>query len=973
MTARRVGIVASLVTLMGAGFVATAPSPPAGAQTVTRSFPGVTCAAKIGTTTLSQSQDITVSISAPDRVVAGQPLTITFPGGTNLLPNKSNGFTITSYRDLTLSYQMHGSTFPAGTIQNPGTATINGSPTPNTATIGPADTFTLGQPGPFPPGTLVTPDVSVAATAGAADSVITINALRLTTTARLNDSFDAQVSCDIPQDTLITIPVVNTVPPPVVDAGPDVQGTIGSPTPLHGSVTSSEPSTTASWSALGAPCFFSNPSAADTAITCSQPGTFTATLTGTDGLNPPVTDTVSVTVVQPAALVVDAGDAVTGTIGHPIPLAGLVSEPGRTPTSVWTIDSPACTFGAPDQAITTVTCLQLGTFTASLTADDGAGPPVTDTTSVTVVEDRPPAVSAGPDVSGDTLAAIRLVGTADDPENDPVVVQWTASDSRCAFADPQAVVTTISCSAEGDYTATLTVSDAFHPPTSDTAGVEVRDVRFPFDYVVDATTHLKKLNQDATIPTGTFTGVIDLTTGSLVGDIALPPAQVTLNLAGFGLVTANMQIVERQPVTGTLDPATFAINATAVFDIRIVSAYPTLTPTLNVVGDSCTTSAPVSVTMAGTANLTGASTFSSNYTIPNLKNCGLATTALNLVVPGPDNTFTAVVQPPPATPIVSTDPASATVADGGAYSFAAEASGYPAPTQQWQRSTDSGATFTDIPGATGPTYDGIAHVADSGTTYRARFTNASGSATSAAAILTVAFPPAAPTIGTATAGRGSARVSYTAAADDGGSPILDATALCTSDGAGTAASATAASGPVLVAGLTPGAPYTCTVQTRNVIGSSPSSAASNVIVPTALPVITQQPADATVGAGSSYTFTAAASGVPDPTVQWQVSTDGTTYADIPGATSPTLGGTAALSESGRRFRGVHQRGGRHDVASRHVVRHARRPADHAAPRIPDRGRSGELFVVVLGLRRSCTHRAVASIHRRGCDVPGPSR
>ena len=376
-----------------------------------------------------------------------------------------------------------------------------------------------------------------------------------------------------------------------------------------------------------------------------------------------MSDTTRVAITQPAALVVDAGPSVSGTVGHAIALDGLVSDPGHSPTSRWTINAPSCDFADPAAAATTVTCAALGTFTATLTADDG-GAPVSDTTTVTVHEDLAPVTDAGPDVSGDTLAAIHLNGAAPDAESDPVTAHWTASDPRCTFADANALVTTITCSTEGDYTATLSARDAFHPATTDTATVKVRDVRFPFDYVVDATTHLKKLNQDVAVPTGTFTGVIDLTTGALTGDITLPPAQMTLNLAGFGLVTANMQIVERQPVAGTLDVATFGVSATAVFDITIVSAYPTATPTVNVVGDTCTTSQPVSVTMAGTANLTGASTFSSTYTIPNLKNCGLATTALNLVVPGPGNTFTAVVQPPPSAPAVTSDPTSQTIANG---------------------------------------------------------------------------------------------------------------------------------------------------------------------------------------------------------------------------------------------------------------------------------------------------------------------
>ncbi len=905
MRARRAGVAASLAALVGAMCVAGSAPLPAAAQTATKSFPGVKCSAKVGTQTITQSQDISVSITAPDQVVTGQPFTITFPGGTNELPSSSNGLTITSYRDLSLAFQIHQSTFTAGTIQNPGIATINGDPTPNTAAIGPADTFTIGQPGPFPPGTLVTPDVSVDATAGAVGSSITLNALRLTTTARINNSFDAQVTCDIPQDTVITIPVVSPVSPPVVDAGPAASGTVASPIALHGSVSSPVAETTSVWSAVGTPCRFSSTSALDTTITCSQAGTYTATLTANDGLNPPVSDTVRVTVAQPTSLVVDAGDPVSGTVGHPIALHGIVSDPGRTPTSTWTVDSASCTVAVPNAPETAVTCTDLGTFTATLAAVDGTGPPVIDTTTVTVHEDLAPDVSAGPNVSGDTRAPIQLAGVADDPEGDPVDAHWTASDPRCAFADPDALVTTITCTEEGDYTATLTAGDAFHPPISDSATVAVRDVRVPFDYVVDATTHLKKLDQDVTIPTGTFTGVINLTTGALTGDITLPPAQMTMSLVGIGLVTADMQIVERQPVTGTLDPTTFAVSATAVFDIRIVSAHPTATPSVNLVGDSCTTSEPVSVTMAGTANLTGPSTFSSAYTIPDLENCELATTALNLVVPGPDNTFTAVVQPPPSAPAVSADPVSTTVADGAVYSFAASATGYPAPTQQWQISTDGGATFANVPGATGAAYGGTATLADSGKQFRAVFTNASGSATSAAAVLTVAVPPGTPTIGPATAGRGSARVGFTPSPDDGGSPVVDATATCSSGDGGVTGAATGPASPIVVAGLTPGAHYTCTVTTRNVIGSSAPSAASNVVVPTSLPQVTQQPADTSVPAGTTYSFTAAASGVPMPTVQWQVSVDGgSAYADVAGATSTTLTGTAALADSGELFRAV---------------------------------------------------------------------
>jgi hypothetical protein len=891
---------------LGVALVGASPAI-AAAQTVNHTFAQVQCTAVVGGSTVSQKQDVTVSITAPDQVAPGQQFSVVFPTATNVLPKSSNGFTITSYSNLSLSYGIHGTTFDSGTIVNPGTATIDGNPTPETATLPTPDSIKLGQPGPFPPGTLVTPDISVSATAGAVGSSVTINALTLTTRAQLQPgNLTANVTCNIPQDTLITIPVVVANPPPTVDAGPDAAGTVNAPITLRGVVTDPYTSTTDTWTASNPACTFADPSSPATTVTCSQPGTFTATLTATDGVNAPVADTAQVTVAQTVPLTVNAGGPVSGTVSHPIVLAGSVSDPDHTPTVAWTIAGSGCAFANSADAATTVTCSAVGTYTATLTATDGVNPPASDTAQVTVDPDRPPVVSAGPDVSGDTGAPITLVGTASDPESDPLTMHWTASDPACTFGDASQLVTTITCSAQGSYTATLTVGDAFNPSVSDTATAVVSDVLLPFDWNVDATTHLKKLNMDVTIPTGNFTGVVDLTTGDLGGDITLPPAQVTLSLAGFGLVTANMQITETQPITGHLDPSTFQVSATAVFNIRIPSAYPSATPTVNIVGNSCTTSQPVSVTMNGIANLAGASTFSGLYTIPNLKTCGLATTALNLVIPGPGNTFSATVAPPPVAPSVTAQPSDTTVAPGQTYSFTAAGDGSPAPTVQWQVSTD-GTTFTDIAGATDTTYSATAALADSGHQFRAVFTNATASATSNAATLTVAVAPDPPTIGTATAGTRRAGVAVAAPANDGGSPIIDYHASCTS-GNGAPGTASGTSSPITVPGLTAGSTYTCVVSARNTIGASASSTASNPVVPTAPPAVTTQPSDSSVAAGQPYSFTAAATGVPAPTVQWQVSTDGTNFTDIAGATDTTVSGTATYAGAGDEFRAVFSNG-----------------------------------------------------------------
>jgi hypothetical protein len=74
------------------------------------------------------------------------------------------------------------------------------------------------------------------------------------------------------------------------------------------------------------------------------------------------------------------------------------------------------------------------------------------------------------------------------------------------------------------------------------------------------------------------------------------------------------------------------------------------------------------------------------------------------------------------------------------------------------------------------------------------------------------------------------------------------------------------------------------------------------------PVVTQNPTNVSAIAGNTVSFTAAATGAPTMTVQWQVSTDGgKTWHDVTGnasAQTTTLSFTAKLSQKGNRFRAV---------------------------------------------------------------------
>lgn len=104
------------------------------------------------------------------------------------------------------------------------------------------------------------------------------------------------------------------------------------------------------------------------------------------------------------------------------------------------------------------------------------------------------------------------------------------------------------------------------------------------------------------------------------------------------------------------------------------------------------------------------------------------------------------VPPTASAPTTTTHPGNQACSAGATATFTAAFSGYPTPTYQWQRSTDSGSAWADVTtGAGGTTTSYTTPVttisggsANNGDRYRCVATNASGSATSNAATLTVA-------------------------------------------------------------------------------------------------------------------------------------------------------------------------------------------------------------------------------------------
>jgi len=193
----------------------------------------------------------------------------------------------------------------------------------------------------------------------------------------------------------------------------------------------------------------------------------------------------------------------------------------------------------------------------------------------------------------------------------------------------------------------------------------------------------------------------------------------TSGTCGSASQTATLTV---QPPTATTDPVdtTVCQGATANFSTTASGTGPfhyawTVGGTA-FGGDTASINVPTGSMTAG----------SHIVTVTTTGECGSATQSATLTV----NTAPAVTQ----------HPQSQTVTNGGNVTFTAAASGQPTPTVQWQVSTNGGASFSDIPGATNTSLTFATNSSQNGNQYRAVFTNECGTATTTAATLTTCTP-----------------------------------------------------------------------------------------------------------------------------------------------------------------------------------------------------------------------------------------
>jgi hypothetical protein len=256
----------------------------------------------------------------------------------------------------------------------------------------------------------------------------------------------------------------------------------------------------------------------------------------------------------------------------------------------------------------------------------------------------------------------------------------------------------------------------------------------------------------------------------------------------------------------------------------------------------------------------------------------------------------------PSNIVIVAQPANQTVAVNSSVTLAAAATGNPAPTVQWQESTDNGTTYSDIAGATADTYSFTAPSTPAVDLFHAVFSNSTGERDTRAARVTVDVPPTvsvnpAPqtvdTGGTVTftvAGTGTPApsVQWQVSHDQGkhfnNIPFADTDTL------------------TFIARVNQNGDEFRAVF-KNPIGSADTSAATLAV--DYAPSIDHGPHSQTVVVGSNVTLTATADGNPAPTAQWYSSTDGgKTYNAIPGATSATYSFTASTTPGTTWYRAI---------------------------------------------------------------------
>jgi hypothetical protein len=295
-----------------------------------------------------------------------------------------------------------------------------------------------------------------------------------------------------------TVTVANA--DPVANAGPDYDGFEGTAVQLNGSVTDAGANDTHTWSwkyvagsgvDAGASCSFSNASAEDPTITCTDDGVVELTLKVTDDDGGEGTDEALLTLANVAPVANAGGPYGNGVEGSAITLSGSATDKGANDshTFKWTVDDSgitsggSCAFDSDIAQNPKLTCDDNGTATVTLVATDDDGAASAESHASVTVANADPVANAGPDYTGSEGTGVKLNGSFTDAgANDTHTWTWkyvagTGVDAgaTCSFSDAS-LDPYITCTDDGVVELTLTVTDDDGGEGSDKATLTLANV-----------------------------------------------------------------------------------------------------------------------------------------------------------------------------------------------------------------------------------------------------------------------------------------------------------------------------------------------------------------------------------------------------------------------------------------------------------------------------------------------------------------
>jgi hypothetical protein len=345
---------------------------------------------------------------------------------------------------------------------------------------------------------------------------------------------------------------------PVVNAGGPYSGVEGAGVTLGANATDPDGgSLTISWTKTivtadpGTVCNFTGATTLTPTLTCNDDALVNVTVSASDGVNPPVSDTTTVTLVNAvpsvATPVVSPNPAATGAT---VSVTAGFTDQGTNDTHTASINwgDSHTTAGTVSEVLGAGTAAGShvyttpGTYTVTVTVNDKDGG--VSSASAQLVVNAPPNASAGGPYSGVEGSPVTLSGSAGDADGDAVSTSWGITFSggpgtACILAGSTTLTPSITCNDNAAVTATLTVSDGVNAPVTSSAAVTIANVAPGVAPLTVPTTPVGTGTTITVSTTFTDAGTNDTHTASVNwGDSSTSAGTVTETL-GAGTVSAS--------------------------------------------------------------------------------------------------------------------------------------------------------------------------------------------------------------------------------------------------------------------------------------------------------------------------------------------------------------------------------------------------------------------------------------------------